>query len=105
MSDIIRQQIFIKGSAMTRRQDEDEARRREAQRLLDRVAGEGEVIGTSTMARTAARAAERLGRHFSAADADRDGGDAAEVWGTRIGRALALAFVVLLIVWLAGTYL
>jgi hypothetical protein len=78
---------------------DDDRRRRESKRVLDRVAGESEVVGTSTFARTA----NRIGQHFAAADTE--GQDAAEVWGTRIGRGLALVFVILLLLWLAGTYL
>jgi hypothetical protein len=80
------------------RRSEEEARR-QADRVLDRVESDGEVMGTSSLARTT----RRLGRHFAAADAE--GGDAAELWGTRIARALAFAFVVFLLYWLASTYL
>lgn len=84
---------------MTRRSDEDEERRREAERVLDRVAAETEAPGASTLSRTAGR----IGRHFAAAD--KEDRDAAEVWGTRIGRALALGFVVVLLFGLVATYL
>ncbi len=84
---------------MTRRSDDDEERRREAERVLGRVAAETEAPGGSTFSRTAGR----IGRHFAAAD--KEDRDAAEVWGTRIGRALALGFVVVLLFGLVATYL
>lgn len=68
-----------------------ETRRREADRVLDRVAGETDGF------------AGRVGRHFSAAD--KDGEDAAEVWGTRIGRGLALVFALVLIAGFFVAYL
>ena len=45
-----------------------------------------------------ARGIERTKKHLSAADADQ--ADSIEVWGTRIGRALALLLIVAAIVWL-----
>jgi len=79
---------------MDRRQ-RDEAER-QARDRLERVQSEGDVLGGS-----AARTAERARRHFGGADAPP--GDAIELWGRRIGRTLALAFVILLIVWLVRT--
>jgi hypothetical protein len=69
---------------------------REARESLDRVRSEGDVFGASAVA----RAAERARLHFGAADAPP--GDAMELWGRRIGRALALMFVIILILWLVG---
>ena len=67
----------------------DEARTREAKRILDRVEVDSESLGTSSLA--------RAGRHFAGADADQD--DRIEVWGKRIGRVASLvALVVLLFV-------
>ena len=77
----------------------DEERRREADRILDRTSGESELLGTSSLA----RAARRLERHMAAGDADQS--DRIEIWGTRVGRALAVVFVVALLILMAGTYL
>ncbi|MBL8583486.1 MAG: hypothetical protein JNL61_14845 [Rhizobiaceae bacterium] len=76
---------------MADRNDEEEARR-----ILERVDRE------SDMAAPVARMARRARDHFSAAEADPD--DRIEIWGTRIGRALALA-IVLLILWTFFQYL
>lgn len=75
----------------------DEARRKEAADALERVARESETLGGSTLA----RAAKRVGDHFSGADAIGEADDGAtdpiEVWGRRIGRALSvILFIVLL---------
>jgi hypothetical protein len=73
----------------------DEERERDAKAALDRVKREGETLGGSGIA----RAGQRLGKHFSGADAplEPDGAaDWAEVWGRRIGRALSLVGVVVL---------
>ena len=71
----------------------------EALRDLERIGDQSEVIGTSSFVRTANRARD----HFAGADARQD--DAIEVWGRRIGRALSVIFVIVLIWWLARTYL
>lgn len=70
----------------------------ESRRILERVAQESETVGTSSMGRVA----ERVKGHMAAGDADQD--KWAEVWGTRIGRALGLVFVLVLIVYLVQTY-
>jgi hypothetical protein len=75
------------------RREREEAEH-QARESLDRMRDEGDVFGGSAIA----RAAERARRHFGGADAPP--GDAVELWGRRIGRTLALAFVILLIVWL-----
>ncbi len=68
----------------------------ESRRILDRVARDssGGLVGASVMA----RAVERSRNHLAAGDADQD--DRIELWGTRIGRLLGLAFVIGLAVWL-----
>jgi type VI protein secretion system component VasF len=63
--------------------------REESRRILDRVARE--VEASSPMTRVARRAQE----HFGATDADQQ--DRIEIWGTRIGRALALVIVLVLL--------
>lgn len=74
----------------------DPADQTESRRILERVAHDssGGLAGTSVMARVVARSRS----HLSAGDADQD--DAIEVWGTRIGRVLGLAFVAGLAVWI-----
>ncbi|HEX2255602.1 MAG TPA: hypothetical protein VHG92_02675 [Afifellaceae bacterium] len=73
---------------------ERERAERQARESLERVRDEGDVLGGSAVA----RAAERARRHFGGADAPQ--GDSVELWGRRIGRTLALAFIILLVVWL-----
>ncbi len=71
----------------------------EARKDLERIGDQSEVIGTSSLVRTANRARD----HFGGADAPQD--DAAELWGRRVGRGLSVVFVIFLIWWLAKTYL
>lgn len=67
-------------------------RKREAQRILNRVEREAEQVGTSTMARTA----NKVRDHFMGEGKTR--GDPVEIWGKRIGRTLAaIAFAALAI--------
>lgn len=70
----------------------------EAKRILERVAQESETVGTSSMRRVA----NRVKGHMSAHDSDQN--DWAELWGTRIGRALGLVFFCWLVVYLTITY-
>ena len=73
------------------KQDHD----RDASEALARVSRESETLGGSGIA----RAGQRLGKHFSGADAAVEAGGApdwAEVWGRRIGRGLSLVGVVVL---------
>jgi preprotein translocase subunit SecF len=60
-------------------------RRREAQRILNRVERESEQVGTSTMARTA----NKVRDHFLGEEKQTE--DPAEIWGKRIGRGLGVA--------------
>ena len=71
----------------------------EARKDLQRIGDQSEVIGTSSFVRTANRARD----HLAGADAPQD--DAAEVWGRRVGRGLAVVFVIVLVWYLATTYL
>jgi len=77
----------------------DKQREREAKRILDRIENESETVGRSSMRRVA----EHTRSHLRAEDADQT--QWAEVWGTRIGRGLGLVFVVVLIIYLARTYI
>jgi hypothetical protein len=71
-----------------RRNDED--RRKESRRILEQVSRDSD----SLLWRSASRARD----HFAAREAE--GGDWTELWGRRIGRALALVAAAILIVWL-----
>ncbi|MEM0898672.1 MAG: hypothetical protein AAGI92_01835 [Pseudomonadota bacterium] len=66
----------------------------EARRIIGRVDAESETLGTSSFARLANRASD----HLVANDADQT--DAAEVWGKRVGRGLAVAAFAALAIWL-----
>lgn len=67
---------------------------REAKRRLDQLSGEGGLSATPALK----SAARNLRGHFSAEDADKT--DAAELWGTRIARGLALVAFAGLVIWL-----
>ncbi|MEL6435774.1 MAG: hypothetical protein AAFP99_03155 [Pseudomonadota bacterium] len=74
------------------RPDEEQKRREEAARALRNVERDSETLGTSSFIRAA--------KHFTAADADQE--DPVEVWGKRVGRLLALAVFVVLLIWLVN---
>ena len=76
--------------------ERDEAQRREALASL-RDLSERDTVVTSALARTARRASD----HFAARDA---GEDRVELWGRRIGRALSLAGLVALAIYLYLTH-
>ena len=71
----------------------------EARKDLQRIGDQREVIGTLSFVRTANGARD----HFAGADAP--DGDAIEIWGRRVGRGLAVIFVIVLVWYLARTYL
>jgi hypothetical protein len=87
------------------REDQNEARARQARADLDRLRHEGDSVVASAMAQAAQRAAD----HFSGRDAvgtAPDGGtDVSELWGRRIGRGLSLAVFIGLVIYLWHTYL
>lgn len=68
----------------------DEERRAESRRILERVDRDSE----SLLMRSAARARD----HFTAREAE--GEDWTELWGRRLGRALAVVFAIFLLAWL-----
>lgn len=73
---------------------DDKNKDTESRRILERIRREtepGHGFGTPT---------GRARDHFAARDADRE--DWVELWGTRIGRALALVFALVLIAWLVS---
>lgn len=78
--------------------DRNEAARQEALANLERLRHQDETLSGS-LAAWSRRAAD----HFSGRDGD--GADAVELWGKRIGRALSLAGVFGLAVYLYMTYL
>lgn len=71
----------------------DDERKREADRIIARAAGDGGLTSTPQLTSKA----QSVGDHFAARDADQH--DAAEVWGTRIARGLAAVFFVILAVY------
>jgi hypothetical protein len=91
---------MLGGMADPRQREEDE--RREALATLESLR-ESDTFATSTLARTARRASD----HFSARDAIAADGsvDKIELWGRRIGRALSLAGLVVLAIYLYFSYL
>lgn len=91
------------GPGMGRREDIEAERRRQADEALAGAVRDGEVIGSSTLARAVNVGVERTRAHFGGADADP--ADAVEIWGRRIGRGLALVAVAALVVHLYLTYL
>lgn len=87
---------------MNKRDEIEAERRRASEAALAGVVRDGEVIGTSGFARTLRAAGDRVGAHFSASDAGTE--DGADVWGRRIGRALALVVAAYLVFDLVTTY-
>lgn len=72
----------------------DEERRRESDRILDSVNTNSELLGTSSLVRTANKTRD----HLMGADSDPD--DKVEIWGKRIGRGLSIVFFIGLAIWL-----
>ena len=81
------------------RDEAEKTRLEESKRALETAQRDSETIGSSSMARTA----QRVAGHFMASE--EDGSDPAELWGKRIGRALALIVVALLVYHLVTTYI
>ncbi|MCY0149028.1 hypothetical protein OEG84_15270 [Hoeflea sp. G2-23] len=75
---------------------DDEKTVRDAKRALDRLGEEGGLSATPVMK----SAANSVRDHFAAKDADKT--DAAELWGTRIARGLAVLALLGLVWWLFG---
>lgn len=72
----------------------------ESQRILERVERESESVGTSS----AARSGEQFKKHLSGLDGTPEDEDPIEVLGKRIGRTLGWIAVIILIIYLAITY-
>lgn len=82
------------------RHDREEARRREAAEVLDRIRRDGNHVIGSALARAV--------QHFLAKDAVAGQGsapDPIELWGRRIGRALSLLAFIGLCAYLYAMYL
>lgn len=75
-----------------------EKRTEEARHSLERMKEEGGLFGTSGLGQQT----DRLRKHFAGEDAPKD--DGVEIWGRRVGRILAVAFVLYLIWWLLTKY-
>ena len=82
--------------------DRDEAQRREALAAARNLKNDRTTFASSALTVAANRATD----HFAARDAvDADGeADAVELWGRRIGRALSLAALIALSLYLYLTY-
>lgn len=65
-----------------------------SEQILKRVQRESDVVGASALARTA----DKARAHMAGEDADQS--DPIEVWGTRIGRGLAVIGFIVLAIWL-----
>ena len=73
---------------------EDDQKKRESQRIIDRIQKESEgggMLGSTV---------RRVENHLGAKDADQN--DWAEVWGTRIGRSIGAFVVVVLFIYLVN---
>ncbi len=69
--------------------DQEDDNQREARRILSNLQSqEGHLLG---------RTSQRLENHLNAQDADQT--DRIEVWGTRIGRLISVALVLVVIVY------
>ncbi len=65
-----------------------------SEQILKRVQRESDVVGASALARTA----DKARAHMAGEDADQT--DMIELWGTRIGRGLAVIGFIVLAIWL-----
>ncbi len=74
--------------------DEDQRRKRESERLLERVSTESEVVGTSSFVRQANKARD----HLTGADGDQS--DSVEIWAKRFARGLSIVAFIFLAIWL-----
>lgn len=79
------------------RDELEDTRRRAAREVLARVAGEGEIFASSTLAPTRAPVADGAARSETEHDP-------VEIWGKRIGRGLGIAVALILVVHLVTTY-
>ncbi len=79
---------------MAKRLTPEEESKREAERVLERVSTESEVLGTSSFVKQANRARD----HFAGADGDQS--DKVEIWAKRVGRGLSVIAFIALAYWL-----
>lgn len=73
-----------------------EEKSKQAQRDLDRVNTEGDLVNTPRLKGKS----KSVKGHFMAEDVDQS--DRIEVWGSRIGRILSLIAVFVLLIWLVN---
>ena len=84
--------------------EEDEARRREAARILEDLKRRGPSLAGSSMADAARRAVDHFGGKDAVGAAEGGRTDPIELWGRRIGRLLSLVFFIGLAIYLFATY-
>jgi hypothetical protein len=86
------------------RHEQDEARRREAERILEDLRRRGPTLAGSSMADAARRAVDHFSGKDAVGTAEGGGTDPIELWGRRIGRLLSLIVFVGLAIYLIATY-
>jgi hypothetical protein len=86
------------------RHEQDEARRREAERILEDLRRRGATLAGSSMADAARRAVDHFSGKDAVGTAEGGGTDPIELWGRRIGRLLSLIVFVGLAIYLIATY-
>jgi hypothetical protein len=86
------------------RHEEDEARRREAEQILEDLKRRGPSFAGSSLADAARRAVDHFGGKDAVGAAEGGGTDPIELWGRRIGRILSLIVFVALAIYLVATY-
>jgi tetrahydromethanopterin S-methyltransferase subunit G len=73
---------------------------KEVKRILDRVERDSETVGTSTTA----RASDQFGKNIGSENVSNEENDPIEVLGKKIGRGLGWIAVIILVIYLFGTY-
>ncbi|WP_262029332.1 hypothetical protein [Microvirga sp. Mcv34] len=71
-----------------------------AREALERVQRDTDTLGSSALARMGRRAGEHFGAKDAIGAGEGGGTDPIELWGRRIGRALSLVGVAILVLWL-----
>ena len=79
---------------------DEEERARKAREILDRVEVDSGSVGGSFLGRAAIRARD----HLAAKDKEAAGEDRIEVIGTKIGRALSVVLLVVLVLYLVSYF-
>jgi hypothetical protein len=86
------------------RHDEDEARRREAEKILEDLKRRGPSFAGSSLSDAARRAVDHFGGKDALGAAEGGTTDPIELWGRRIGRTLSLIVFIGLGIYLFVTY-